>query len=186
MNVLKKILIFLENGFEDSEFIYPYYRFQEEGYQLDIAAPKANHTYTGEHGTQYTSNLSPDQVDLANYDALIIPGGRGPDKMRLSDGLISIVKDANSRGMVLAAICHGPQMLISADIVRGKTLTSWPSVQVDLKNAGANVVSDQASVVDGNIVTSRWPADLPEFCKATLNLLRKVKGATSAVEPISA
>jgi protease I len=172
---MKKMLIFLENGFEDSEFIYPYYRFQEEGYKLDIVAPKAKQPYTGEHGVTFTSELSPDQVNLNEYDAIVIPGGRGPDKMRLNDGLVNIVKEANNKGMVIATVCHGPQVLISAEVVRGKTMTSWPSVRVDLKNAGANVV-DNPSVTDGNIVTSRWPADLPDFCAATIKLLNKLKG----------
>lgn len=181
---MKKILIFLEDGFEDSEFIYPYYRFQEEGYKLDIVAPKAQQTYTGEHGVSFTSELAPEHVRLNQYDAVIVPGGRGPDRMRLNDGLVKIIKEANGKGMVISAICHGPQMLISADVVRGKTMTSWPSVRVDLKNAGANVVTDKSSVTDGNIVTSRWPADLPDFCAATINLLRKLQGVQGKASPI--
>jgi protease I len=183
---VKKILIFLENGFEDSEFIYPYYRFQEEGYKMDVVAPKAKQEYTGEHGVKFTSELSPDQVKLNQYDAVIIPGGMGPDKMRVNEGLVKIVKEANNKGMVIAAVCHGPQVLITADIVRGKTMTSWPSVRTDLKNAGANVVVDKSSVTDGNIVTSRWPADLPDFCAATISLLNKLKGATSKTASIPA
>jgi protease I len=179
---MKKMLILLENGFEDSEFIYPYYRFQEEGYKLDIVAAKADQTYTGEHGVTFKSEITPDQVNLDEYDAVIVPGGLGPDKMRLNQGLIDIVKEANNKGTIIAAICHGPQLLISADIVRGKKMTSWPSVRVDLRNAGANVVEDQPAVTDGNIVSARWPADLPEFCKATIELLR---ASTSKVIPIA-
>ncbi len=182
---MKKILIFLENGFEDSEFIYPYYRFQEEGYKMDIVAPKANQKYTGEHGVSFTSELSPEQVDLNQYDAVIIPGGKGPDRMRLNEGLVNIIKDANKKGMVIAAVCHGPQMLISADIVRGRNVTSWPSVRVDLKNAGATVL-DEASVTDRNIVTSRMPADLPSFCAATINLLHKLQSMSIKASPIPA
>jgi protease I len=115
-----------------------------------------------------------------DYDAVIVPGGKGPDKMRLNNRFAEIVSEANNKGMVIAAVCHGPQVLISADIVRGKTMTSWPSVRIDLKNAGANVV-DKASVTDGNIVTSRWPADLPDFCAATINLLNKIQGKTTPI-----
>lgn len=183
---MRKMLILLENGFEDSEFIYPYYRFQEEGYKMDIVAPKAKQAYNGEHGVTFTSELAPEQVKLNQYDAVIIPGGMGPDKMRVNEGLLKIVRDANSRGMVIAAICHAPQVLISAEVVRGKTMTSWPSVRTDLKNAGANVVTDKSSVTDGNIVTSRWPADLPDFCVATINLLKKLQGATSKAAAIPA
>ena len=167
---LNKILILLEKGVEDSEFIYPYYRFQEEGFKMDIVAPQAKKEYVGKHGVPFTSEFSPSDVDLDDYAAVIIPGGQAPDRMRIHPDLVQLVKEANSKGKVIAAICHGPQMLIEADIVRGKTTTSWPSVRTDLKNAGANVV-DEASVVDGNIVTSRSPDDLPDFCKATIKLL---------------
>ncbi len=181
---MKKILIFLENGFEDSEFIYPYYRFQEEGYKMDIVAPKTNHVYTGEHGVSFMSEFSPEQININEYDAVIIPGGRAPDKMRVNEGLVSIVKEVNKKNIAIAAVCHGPQVLISAEIVCGKTMTSWPSVRTDLKNAGANVVVDKSAVTDGNIVTSRWPADLPDFCAATIDLLKKLNGETSRTVPI--
>jgi protease I len=167
---IKKILILLENGVEDSEFIYPYYRFQEEGYKMDIIAPKAKKEYIGKHGVPFTSEISPDEVDLDDYDAVVIPGGQAPDRMRIHPNMVELVKAANNKGKVIAAVCHGPQMLIEADIVRGKTVTSWPSVRTDLRNAGANVV-DEASVVDGNIVTSRSPDDLPDFCRETIKLL---------------
>jgi len=167
---LKKILILLEKGVEDSEFIYPYYRFQEEGFKMDIVAPQAKKEYVGKHGVPFTSEFSPSDVDLNDYDAVIIPGGQAPDRMRIHPGLVQLVKEANSKGKVIAAVCHGPQMLIEADVVRGKTTTSWPSVRTDLRNAGANVV-DEPVVVDGNIVTSRSPDDLPDFCKATIKLL---------------
>lgn len=170
MKKLKKILILLEKGVEDSEFIYPYYRFQEEGFKIDIVAPQAKKEYVGKHGVPFTSEFSPSEVDLNDYDAVIIPGGQAPDRMRIHPDLVQLVKEANSKGKVIAAVCHGPQMLIEADIVRGKTTTSWPSVRTDLKNAGANVV-DEPAVVDGNIVTSRSPDDLPDFCKATIKLL---------------
>jgi protease I len=167
---LKKILILLENGVEDSEFIYPYYRFQEEGFKMDIVAPQAKKEYIGKRGGPFKSEFSPSEVDLNDYDAVIIPGGQAPDRMRIHPDLVQLVKEANSKDKVIAAVCHGPQMLIEADIVRGKKVTSWPSVRTDLKNAGANVV-DEPAVVDGNIVTSRSPDDLPDFCKATIKLL---------------
>ena len=167
---MKKILILLEKGVEDSEFIYPYYRFQEEGFKMDIVAPKAKKEYIGKHGVPFTSELSPAEVELDDYDAIIIPGGQAPDRMRIHPDMVGLVKTANSKGKVIAAVCHGPQMLIEANIVRGKTVTSWPSVRTDLRNAGANVV-DEPAVVDGNIVTSRSPDDLPDFCRATITLL---------------
>lgn len=168
------MLILLENGVEDAEFIYQYYRFQEEGYQMDIVAPKAKKEYIGKHGVPFTSEYSPAEVNLDAYEAVIIPGGQAPDRMRIHRDMVDLVKSAHRKGIVIAAVCHGPQMLIEADIVRGRIATSWPSVRTDLKNAGANVV-DEAVVVDGNIVTSRSPEDLPAFCKATLKLLTSLK-----------
>ena len=164
---LKKILIQIEKGVEDSEFIYPYYRFQEEGFKMDIVAPQAKKEYVGKRGVPFTSEFSPSDVDLNDYDAVIIPGGQAPDRMRIHPDLVQLIKEANSLGKVIAAVCHGPQLLIEADIVRGKTVTSWLSVRKDLRNAGANVV-DEPVVTDGNIVTSRSPDDLPDICKATI------------------
>lgn len=172
MGIIRKVLIMVDNGVEDVEFLYPYYRFQEEGYKVDVVASKAKETYLGKHGIPIRSNLSPEEVNIDDYDALIIPGGRAPDRMRINKGLVKIVKEAYERGKVIAAICHGPQMLIEADVLRGKKATCWRSVTTDLKNAGAIFINEPA-VVDGNIVTSRFPADLPKFCQETIKLLQK-------------
>jgi protease I len=169
---MKKVLMLLDNGSEDFEFVYPYFRFQEEGYKVEIVGAKANETYIGKHGVPLKSDLSPEQVKLTEYDAVIIPGGRAPDIMRTNKALVQIVKDAYEKGKVIAAICHGPQMLIEAEILRGKRATCWKSVATDLKNAGATFV-DVPVVVDGNLVTSRMPADLPQFCKEAIKLLKK-------------
>jgi len=169
---MKKVLIFIENGFEDAEFIYPYYRFQEEGYTVDIVGPKRGETYSGKHGVSFRAELSPKEVRLREYGAIVIPGGRAPDRMRINEGLVDIVKQAQKERKLIAAVCHGPQMLIEADIVRGRKATCWKSVATDLKNAGAHYV-DKSVVVDDNIVTSRQPADLPKFCKQAINLLKK-------------
>jgi protease I len=169
---VKKILMLIDNGAEDSEFIYPYYRFQEEGYKVDVVGAKANETYVGKHGVPLKSNLSPEQVKLAEYDAIVIPGGKAPDIMRTNNALVQIVKDAYQKRKVIAAICHGPQMLIEADVLRGKKATCWKSVATDLKNAGATFI-DAPAVADGNLVTSRFPADLPQFCQEALKLLKK-------------
>ncbi len=150
---------------------------------MDTVAPKTSQTYHGKHGVPFAANLTPEQVSLDDYDAIVIPGGQAPDRMRLNRNLVEIVRDANSRGKVIAAVCHGPQMLIEADIARGRRATSWPSVRTDLRNAGANVV-DEAAVTDGNLVTSRSPDDLPEFCRAPINLLSKLRETT--VKPIPA
>ena len=169
---LRKILFMVEEGFEDSEFLYPYYRLQEEGYKVEIVGPKAKEAYAGKHGVPIKSDLSPEEVNVDEYDAVIIPGATATDKMQINKGLVDIVKDAYRKGKVIAAVCHGPQMLIEADIIRGKKATCWKSVATDLKNAGATFI-DAPAVVDGNIVTSRFPADLPKFCQETIKLLKK-------------
>jgi protease I len=160
------------DGFEDSEFVYPYYRLQEEGYSVDIIGSKANETYSGKHGVPFKSGLSAGEVSVDQYQAVIIPGGRAPDKMRLDKTLVQLIKEAHSKERVIAAICHGPQMLIEADILHGRKATCWKSVATDLKNAGATYI-DAPVVVDGNIVTSRHPGDLPQFCKEIINLLKQ-------------
>lgn len=167
---MSKALILLEEGVEESEFIYPYHRFREAGFQVDICGPKAKETYMGKHGVPFRSEVSPEGVSLKEYDAIIIPGGRAPDRMRVDKGMVGIVRDADREGKVIAAICHGPQMLIEADVVRGRKATSWRSVATDLRNAGA-VYVDAEVVVDGRMVTSRMPADLPAFCRESLRLL---------------
>jgi len=169
---LRKVLIMLDEGVEDVEFLYPYYRFQEEGYAVDVVASKAKETYVGKHGVPLKSDLSPEEVNVDEYDAVVIPGGRAPDRMRINKGLVGMVKEAYEKGKVIAAVCHGPQMLIEADILRGKKATCWKSVVTDLKNAGATFI-DAAAVVDGKLVTSRSPADLPKFCQETIKLLKK-------------
>ncbi|MFW6111256.1 MAG: type 1 glutamine amidotransferase domain-containing protein [Thermoproteota archaeon] len=168
---MPKVLIMVDDGVEDVEFIYPYYRFQEAGYEVDILASEAKKIYTGKHGVPFQSDLSPDEVGMEDYEALIIPGGRAPDRMRIDPKLVNIVKEAHNKDKVIAAVCHGPQMLIEADLLKGKKATCWKSVITDLKNAGAHHV-DSSAVVDEKLVTSRYPADLPDFCQETLKLLK--------------
>ena len=126
--------------------------------------------YKSKGGYPVKVDVVADQVSAPDIDAVVIPGGYAPDKMRLHQSMIDLVKKAFAAGKIVAAICHGPQLLISADIVRGRRLTSWPSVAVDLRNAGANWV-DEPLVKDGNLITSRKPADLPRFNKAIIESL---------------
>lgn len=168
---MKKVLIIAENDFEDRELMYPYYRLQEAGYKVDIVGPKAKEQYKGKFGLTITSDLSPENVKIDDYMAVIIPGGRAPDHMRLNKGLVKLVKEAFNKGKVIAAICHGPQLLIEADVLKGKKATCYMSMATDLKNAGG-IYEDKSVVVDGNLVTSRFPADLPDFCREILKLLQ--------------
>jgi protease I len=168
---MEKIVILIDDGYEDSEFIYPYYRLQEAGYEMKIVGPKAGETYHGKYGVPYKAELSPEQVKIDDYVAVVIPGGRAPDHMRINKGLVKLVKTAFQKGKVMAAICHAAQMLIEADVIRGKKATCWYSVVTDLKNAGG-IYEDSPVVVDGKLVTSRMPADLPQFCSKTIEVLK--------------
>jgi protease I len=168
--IMKKILVFVEDGFEDVELMVPYYRFQEAGYTVEVVGPKADVTYKGKHGLSINSDLSPKDVNIDDYVGIMIPGGYAPDRMRRNKGLVDLAREAFQKGKVVATICHGPQLLIEADVLRGKKATCFISVSTDLKNAGGLYV-DKPVVVDGNLVTSRFPADLPVFCRETVKLL---------------
>jgi len=131
----------------------------------------AQKNYKGTRGSAtVTVDTTADKVEAGEFDAIIVPGGYAPDKMRLHQPMVDLVRDAHEAGKIIAAVCHGPQLLISADIVKGRRVTSWSSVAVDLKNAGASWV-DEPVVKDGNIITSRKPADLPKFNKAIIEAL---------------
>ena len=167
-------MLFVENGFEDRELMYPYYRFQEAGYRVDVVGPRAKAAYKGEYGLTIESNLSLEDINLADYEAIVIPGGRAPDRMRTNKTLVNLVREASKEGKVIAAICHGPQLLIEAGVVKGKKVTCYVSVATDVKNAGG-VYMDKSVVVNGNLVTSRFLADLPDFCREILKLLEARK-----------
>ncbi len=169
---MEKVLFFVENGYEDRELMYPYYRFQEAGYKVDVVGPRAKVTYKGEYGLTIESDFSAKDINIDDYVAIIIPGGRAPDRMRTNKGLVNLAEEAFQKGKVIAAICHGPQLLIEAGVVKGKKVTCYVSVSTDLKNAGGKYLN-KSVVVDGNLVTSRFPADLPNFCRETLKLLEK-------------
>ena len=170
---MAKVLMLTHDGVEDREMAYPYYRMQEAGYQVEVVGPQRGKTYTGGKGLPFTADLGPEDVRVDDYAAVIIPGGKAPDAMRTIPAMVNIVRDAVNQDKVVAAICHGPQMLIEADVLRGRRATCYVSVSTDLKNAGASY-TDEPVVVDGNLVTSRMPGDLPAFCKATVELLSRV------------
>ena len=170
-DIVGKGIVLLENGFQEAELLYPYYRLQEAGYEVDLIAETAGEVYTGEHGYTLKGDRAAVVVNLDEYDVVVIPGGRAPDRMRIEESFVNLVKKAAEEGKVIAAICHGAQLLIEADVVEGKNATCWKSVATDLKNAGASY-KDSEVVVDGNLVTSRHPGDLPAFMRETLKLLQ--------------
>jgi protease I len=167
----KRIAILAEEDFEDAELIEPLRAMKNAGARVVIVGSGSKQSYKGKRGNaEVTVDTTADKVKAEDLDAIIVPGGYAPDKMRLHQPMIDLVKKAHDLGKVVAAICHGPQLLISADIVRGRRITSWPSVAVDLKNAGANWV-DEPVARDGNLISSRKPADLPRFNKAIIEAL---------------
>jgi len=166
----KTILLLIENEFRDEEAVYPYYRFKEAGYDVKIVGPEKDKEYRGKFGVILKSDLAASEVKLENVIAVIIPGGYAPDKMRINSDMVDIVKNASLQGKVVAAICHGGWMLAEADIVRGKKVTGYKAIATDLKNAGGRYIDSEVAV-DGNIVTSRTPNDLPAFCSSILKLI---------------
>ncbi len=167
----KIVAILAEQDFEDSELIEPLKAMKEAGAQVFVVGSGSQPSYRGKRGKATIKvDIDADKVRAEDFDAIIIPGGYAPDKMRLHQPMIDLVKRAHNLGKVIAAICHGPQLLISADIVRGRRVTSWPSVAIDLKNAGANWV-DEPIVRDGNLITSRKPSDLLVFNRAIIQAL---------------
>lgn len=167
----KKIAVLVEDDFEDSELVEPVSALKRAGAGVVFIGSGSKKSYRGKRGkAEITPDTTADKIAVEEIDAVIVPGGYAPDKMRLHQPMIDLVKNAFTAGKIVAAVCHGPQLLISADIVRGRRLTSWPSVAVDLRNAGANWV-DEPVVRDGNLITSRKPADLPDFNRAVIESL---------------
>jgi protease I len=167
----KRIAILTEDDFEDSELMEPLRAMKDAGARVVIVGSGSKQSYKSKRGSATIPvDTTADKVKAEDFDAIIIPGGYAPDKMRLYQPMVDLVRKAHDEGKVIAAICHGPQLLISADIVKGHRVTSWPSVAVDLKNAGGTWV-DEPVVRDNNIITSRRPFDLPKFNKAIIEAL---------------
>lgn len=156
------VAVLAEDLFEDVELLYPYYRLLEGGAAVSLVGSGRAATFHGKHGVPITPDVTADETDVGSFDAVVIPGGFSPDFMRRSSGMVGLVRDLGSQGKPVAAICHGPSMLVSAGLVDGRNVTSFFSIKDDLVAAGANYV-DQDVVVDGNLITSRTPADLPAF-----------------------
>lgn len=165
---MAKIAFILDEMFEDSEFQVPYERVKDAGHEPVVIGLKANKKLTGKQGdVTTTTEVAASDVDAREFAALVIPGGYSPDKIRTDEAMVALTKSIHDAGKPVAAICHAGWMLAEADVVRAKTVTSWPSIRTDLVNAGAQWV-DQEVVEDGNLITSRKPDDLEAFSKALL------------------
>ncbi len=169
-----RILFIATDGFEDSELLQPFNTLRERGASVTLASLKKGEI-KGDNGATVTADCGIDDVDSKEFDGLVLPGGtKNPDKLRMEEQVVYTVRKFVDAGKPVAAICHGPWLLAEADVIRGRTVTSWPSIRTDLKNAGANVV-DKEVVTDGNIVTSRKPEDIPAFTEAFIQLIESVE-----------
>ncbi len=166
----KKIFILVETTYNDLEFWYPFYRLKESGAEVIVVGPMGGMVYNGKAGLPVKADAGMADVTAADCDGLVIPGGYAPDHMRRHPKMVQLVKDCVDSGKIVAAICHAGWMLASADILRGRTVTSFFAIKDDLVHAGANFV-DREVVVDGNIITSRTPDDLPPFMRAIIAAL---------------
>lgn len=167
----KRVAILAEDLYEDPELWYPYYRLLEAGAQVRIIGPEAK-VYESKHGYKAKAEAAAGDVSANDFDGIVVPGGFAPDRLRRYPAVLDLVRDIYKKGGVVAAICHGPWVPISAGIVKGKRATCFKAIKDDLVNAGATFL-DQAVVVDGNLITSRTPADLPAFMPAIIAALGK-------------
>ncbi len=162
----KRIAFVLETDYEDSEFQAPYDELRGDGHECTIIGTEAGKQLEGKRGnSSATVDTTVDQVDVDDFDALVVPGGYSPDKLRLNDDIVGFTRKFDESGKPLAAICHAGQLLVEAGIVDGRTVTSWPSVRTELELAGADWV-DREVVEDGNLITSRNPDDIPVWIEA--------------------
>lgn len=166
----KKIALMLDQQYQELEVWYPLYRLGEEGAKVELVAPQAGQSYPSKLGYPCQSTLSASAAMKKKFDAVVVPGGWCPDFMRRDESMIRFIRKCAQDGIVLAAICHGGWMLCCTDALQGKTATSFVAIKHDMINAGAKWV-DRDVVVDGKLITSRKPDDLPAFCKAIIETL---------------
>ena len=166
----RRVLILTGEIYEDLELWYPKLRLEEAGAELIVAGPEAGAHYSGKHGYPCVSDAAIDQMNEADFDALVVPGGFMPDKLRRDNAVLDLVRAFDKAGKPIAAICHGGWIPISAGIYKGVRVTGSPGIKDDLVNAGA-VYEDAEVVVDRHHVSSRRPDDLPAFCRALIGLI---------------
>lgn len=168
----KKMVIFVETLYNDREFWYPYYRLKEAGVQVCVVGPAAGGHYSGQYGIPVKADKGMHDISPDEFHGVVIPGGYAPDHMRRHPPMVKLVRDFHEAGRIVAAICHAGWMLASAEILQGRKVTAFSAIKDDLVHAGAFYV-DEEVVVDGNLVTSRRPDDLPAFMR---EILKKLAG----------
>lgn len=169
----KKVLIITGDNAEDTEFFYPYYRLTEEGYQVDVATENGG-SFECKHGIGLKETLSVDDVMSEPYALVYLPGGKAPSDLRENEKVLQLVKEFATAGKPIAAICHGAQILVSADLIRGKRISAWPEIRDEIEEAGATFV-DEALVEDGQFITGRMPGDLHRHLYGVLDYLQGSK-----------
>lgn len=170
-----RIACIVAEGFEDSELKVPYDRLREAGHQVTLIGEKPGVELAGKKGKEtIRTDRGIDDVSPAEFDLLFIPGGHSPDKLRADERFVDFVRAFDEADKPIAAVCHGPQLLMAADLVEGRTLTAWKTVQADLRLAGVDV-KDEPVVIDQNWITSRKPEDLPQFCDAILQAIGELR-----------
>ena len=168
----KKIISLVHHDFEDLELWYPILRLKEEGAIVHLAGEKANETYIGKYGVPAISDYEYGSINAREYDAILVPGGWAPDKIRRFPEVISLIQSMEENKKPIGQICHAGWVLISAKILQGKNVTSTPGIKDDMENAGATWI-DEPVVVDGNLVSSRRPPDLPDYLRELINVIEK-------------
>ncbi len=172
----KRIAILVDQIYQDMEVWYPYSRFKEAGAEVVVVGAKAGETYAGKYGYPIVSDKSYDQVEAGDFDGVVIPGGYAPDHIRRHPKALKLVRDLDGQGKMVAAICHAGWVLCSAGILKGRRATCFFAIKDDVVNAGARW-EDAEVLVDGNLVTSRKPDDLPAFCRAAIQVLLGTRAA---------
>ena len=171
---MTRVMILATDGFEQSELLKPKANLEKAGIETAVVSLKSGEIKgwnKDDWGDKVQVDLTLDEANADDFDALLLPGGQiNPDKLRMEDDAIELIKDFDSAGKPIAAICHAPWLLAEANLVDGRTVTSWPSIRTDLTNAGADVI-DREVVTDGNLITSRCPDDIPAFSKALIEKL---------------
>lgn len=165
----KSVLILTADDTHDLEFFYPYYRMVEAGYHVDVATPKGGE-FKGKMGMGLKQTLAIKDIASSQYDLLYIPGGKAPAALKKSDEALTIVRDFVQAKKPVAAICHGGQLLAEAGVVSGRNIAGWPEIEKEVTDAGG-IFTNNATVVDGQFITARWPGDLPFHVEATLKVL---------------
>ena len=168
----KRVALLIEDEFDDRQVAEPLEVLRAAGIEVLLVAPLMGRAYTGQRGAQVSADLAAGKARAKDFDAVVIPGGHAPDRMRMRHAMVDLVRDAIAAGKPVAAISHGPQLLISVNALRGRSVTCWPSIAIDVKNAGG-LYMDKPVVEDGAIITARKSDDIPHFTDAIVRALHR-------------